>query len=139
MTASNPAVGELVATVGLNFNGGVGVGARSRGPIPKPETHPPSGYSDQPKVARSRNTGHHASATVLTLTEETLLLLHGREGTSLPVQRHSFECAMAGAVLLDLAFENRIDTDQETLLVIDDTPTGNPMLDGVLSRIAALA
>ena len=45
---------------------------------------------------------------------------------------------MAGAVLLDLAFANRIDTDLETLLVIDDTPTGYPMLDRVLSRIAAL-
>ena len=75
---------------------------------------------------------------MLTLTEETLLLLHDREGTLRPVQRHSFECAMAGAVLLDLAFAGRIDTDLETLLLIDDAPTGNPMMDRVLSRISAL-
>ena len=76
--------------------------------------------------------------TELILTEELLLLLDDQEGKSLPVQRHSFECAVAGAVLLDLAFADRIDTDPETLLVIDDTPTGNPLLDRVLSRIAVL-
>ena len=38
---------------------------------------------------------------------------------------------------MDLAFANRIDTDLETLFVIDRTPTGNPLLDPVLAKIAA--
>ena len=39
-------------------------------------------------------------------------------------------------MLMDLAFENRIDTDQHRLIVIDSTPLGKPVLDDVLARIA---
>ena len=64
-------------------------------------------------------------------------MLGDEEGTFLPVQQHAFECALAGAVLLDLAFAYRIDTDLETLVVTDANPTGNPFLDRILARIAA--
>ena len=43
---------------------------------------------------------------------------------------------MAGAVLMELAFAGRIDTDLEHMMVIDRAPTGNPLLDDVLGRIA---
>ena len=76
---------------------------------------------------------------MLTFTEEILLLLGDEEGMFLPVEEHAFECALAGAVLMDLAFAYRIDTDLEALVVIDPTPTGNPMLDRVLEKIAARA
>ena len=36
-----------------------------------------------------------------------------------------------------LAFANRIDTDLETLMVTDRTPTGNLMLDRTLAKIGA--
>lgn len=74
---------------------------------------------------------------MLTFTEEILLLLGDEEGTFLPVEEHAFECALAGAALMDLAFANRIDTDLEKLVAIDPAPTGNPMLDRVLEKIAA--
>ena len=74
---------------------------------------------------------------MLTFTEEILLLLGDEDGLFLPVDEHAFECSLAGAVLMDLAFANRIDTDLEQLVVIDSTPTGNPMLDRILGRIAA--
>lgn len=76
---------------------------------------------------------------MLTFTEEILLLLGDEEGMFLPVEEHAFECALAGAALMDLAFANRIDTDLETLVVVDPAPTGNPMLDRILAKIAARA
>ena len=74
---------------------------------------------------------------MLTFTEEVLLLLGDEQGTFLPVQKYAFECALAGAVLLDLAFDDRIDTDLEALVVIDASPTGNPLQDRILRKIAA--
>ncbi len=44
---------------------------------------------------------------------------------------------MAGAVLMDLALENRIDTDPDHLFVVDPAPTGDDLLDPILSDIAA--
>ena len=73
-----------------------------------------------------------------TFAEETLvLLLDHQRGTFLPIDRHTLDHTLVGAVLMDLAFANRIDTDATHLMVIDPTPTGNPMLDAVLERIAA--
>lgn len=43
--------------------------------------------------------------------------------------------ALAGAVLMDLALENRIDTDTEVLFVTDPTPVGDNLLDPVLADI----
>ena len=37
---------------------------------------------------------------------------------------------------MDLAFANRIDTDTESLMILDRTPTGNSLMDTVLERIA---
>ena len=76
--------------------------------------------------------------TPLTFTEEILLLLLGEEdGAFLPVNSNAFECALAGATLMDLAFALRIDTDLESLMVLNENPTGIPMLDRVLAKIAA--
>ena len=44
---------------------------------------------------------------------------------------------LAGAVLADLALESRIDTDLESLILLDATPTGDELLDPVLAQIAA--
>ncbi len=45
--------------------------------------------------------------------------------------------ALAGAVLMDLALENRIDTDLEKLVLIDATPVGDSLLDEALADINA--
>lgn len=74
---------------------------------------------------------------MLTFTEEILLLMLDDDGLFLPIRGGAVEHILAGATLMDLAFANRIDTDPDQLLVLDRTPTGNPMLDDTLERIAA--
>ena len=73
---------------------------------------------------------------MLTFVEETcLLLLDENSGEFLPIHRNIFERALIGAVLVDLAFACRIDTDPKTLIVIDPRQTGEPMLDCTLARL----
>ena len=73
---------------------------------------------------------------MLGFTEEVAFLLASVEGSAAaPVPRPALDCAFAGAVLMDLAFANRIDTDPEALFVIDPTPTGNLVHDRVLARV----
>ena len=74
---------------------------------------------------------------MLTFAEELILLLNDEDGAPLPVQEDALACALAGAVLMDLAFAYRIDTDLQALVVTDQTPTGNPSLDRILAKIAA--
>ena len=75
---------------------------------------------------------------MLTFTEEILLLLlDDDDGTFVPIPNANLGCAIGGAVLMDLAFAYRIDTDPKALVVNDPTPTGNPMLDGTLAKIVA--
>ena len=77
-------------------------------------------------------------APMLTFPEEILLLLlDDEDGAFVPVGESVIGCALAGAVLMDLAFANRIDTDPERLVVLDRAPTDNATLDRVLARIAA--
>ena len=68
--------------------------------------------------------------------EIMLLLLHDENGDFAPVSELSLQCALAGAVLMDLALENRIDTDTERLILLDKTPTGDDLLDPTLANIA---
>ena len=70
------------------------------------------------------------------LTEELVLLLRDGYGASFPVREDMVACVLSGAALLDLAFDFHIDTDLESLLVVNPAATGNPALDPVLKRIA---
>ena len=76
---------------------------------------------------------------MLSIAEEIVLLAlddeTGKPSTRLPV--HSLRNAVSGALLMDLAFENRIDTDLHRLIVIDAAPLGEPVLDDVLAQIAS--
>ena len=73
---------------------------------------------------------------MLTFVEETcLLLLDEKTDEFLPIHSNILEFALVGAVLVDLAFAYRIDTDPKTLIVMDRTSTGEAMLDRVLARI----
>ena len=73
----------------------------------------------------------------LSFAEEiTLLMLNDEDGEFVRVPGWALQCAFAGAVLMDLALENRIDTDLKRLVLIDPTPLGDDILDPVLARIA---
>ncbi len=72
------------------------------------------------------------------LAEETILMLLNEESGYLEqVQGWNLSCVLAGAVLADLALEGRIDTDLESLVLLNPTPTGDDLLDPVLAEIAA--
>lgn len=75
---------------------------------------------------------------MLTFADEILLLmLDDEKGSFLPIRESTMGYVLAGAVLMDLAFANRIDTDPGRLLVLDKTPTGHPAQDRILAAIAA--
>lgn len=75
----------------------------------------------------------------LTLLEEFLLLsLDDRSGQFFPLSRSTFDCAVAGAVLMDLTLRGRVDNDLRDMFVVDNTPVGDDILDPVL-RVMALA
>ena len=66
-----------------------------------------------------------------------LLLLNEESGYLEHVGGWNMACAVAGSVLADLSLELRIDTDLESLTLIDATETGDELLDPVLAEIAA--
>ena len=55
----------------------------------------------------------------------TTVHLDDESGEFARVPKWSLRCALAGGVLMDLALENRIDTDPEHLFLIDSTPVGD--------------
>ena len=75
---------------------------------------------------------------MLRFAEEIMLLLLDDEGKGfLNVPDVSLRYALAGGVLMDLAMEDRIDTDFEQLILVDPTPLDDNILDPVLADIAA--
>jgi golgi phosphoprotein 3 len=75
---------------------------------------------------------------VLTIPEEILLLVMDEQsGRLLQLPHLSMEFALAGAVLMELAFRQRIDSDASALFVTDPAPTGDPLLDPSLADIVA--
>ena len=72
------------------------------------------------------------------LAEEVfLLLLDEQSGALRPVASRAASLAFGGAVLMELQFANRIDSDPETLSLLDPTPIGDDLLDPALAEIAA--
>ena len=69
--------------------------------------------------------------------EIVLLLLRDEDGRFAHVPSWSLDYAIAGGVLMDLAMENRIDTDLEHLILVDATPVGDNLLDPTLADIEA--
>ena len=76
---------------------------------------------------------------MLTVAEEIFLLTldheTGRPNAELALP--SVHNAVAGAVLMDLSLQNRIDTDLRHLFVVDATHVDEPVADQVLSLIIA--
>ena len=74
----------------------------------------------------------------LTLPSELILMLLNEEsGYFHQVPGWDLNCAVAGSVLAELSLLSRIDTDMESLYLLDKTETGNPVLDPILEEIAA--
>lgn len=75
-------------------------------------------------------------AQALGLPEELiLLLLNDESGYFHQVPGWSLNCAVAGAALAELSLQGRVDTDLESVIVLDRTPTGNPIADLVLMQV----
>ena len=68
--------------------------------------------------------------------ELLLLLIDDKRGDLLPIPEWPLACALAGALLMDLALEGRIDTDPDYLSLLDASPLGDDLLDAVLAEIA---
>ena len=70
------------------------------------------------------------------LAEEILLLHRADDGMLSRAPEWLVRYALGGAVLMDLALENRIDTDVDRLFLIDAAPVGDALLDPMLAEIA---
>ena len=68
--------------------------------------------------------------------ELILLLLNEETGYFISIPEWKMSCALAGGVLIDLSLEHRIDSDLESITLMDSTPTGDELLDPVLAEIA---
>lgn len=74
----------------------------------------------------------------LTLPQELILLLLNEEsGYFRQVPGWNLNCAIVGAAIAELSLIGQIDTDMSSLVLIDDTKTGDPELDPILEAIAA--
>ena len=72
--------------------------------------------------------------------EIVLLLLDDERGDLTPsFTPRSLDVVLAGAVLMELALEDRIDTDLAHLTVVDPTPLDDALLDPTLADIARTA
>lgn len=74
----------------------------------------------------------------LRAVEEILLLILDHDNGEIRNRfpRHFRAVAFAGAALMDLALQNRIDTNADQLIVSEPTPLGDELLDPILAEIA---
>lgn len=71
----------------------------------------------------------------LILAEEMFILAHGRRGT-LRIHLYVLQAGLAAAALTELHLLNRIELNGAVVRVCDRTPTGDHLLDRVLTLIA---
>lgn len=74
---------------------------------------------------------------MLSMLEEVVLLaVDEKNGHLRSTREFGTAYALVGALFFDLALARKIDTDTETVHVIDPTPTGNATLDRILVEMA---
>ena len=84
------------------------------------------------------DTTQYLTTQPLSLPEELILMLLNEEnGYFHQVPGWDLHCAVVGAALAELSFLSRIDTDLESLFLVDQTETGDPALDPILKEIAS--
>src|SRR5215207_3542313 len=71
------------------------------------------------------------------LAEELLLLAYDDESGRATGSQIGLDLGMAAAVLVELALAGRVVYVDGTIMVRDATPTGKPILDELLARVAA--
>ncbi|MEO0795048.1 MAG: GPP34 family phosphoprotein [Verrucomicrobiota bacterium] len=72
----------------------------------------------------------------LRFSEEILLLaLDDETGKLHPVPEGSLRLAIAGGLILELAFKGAVDTDDKNLQVLSRESVGDPLLDDALAKI----
>ena len=77
-----------------------------------------------------------AAPVHLSFAEEVYLLaLDDKRGVIKPVPFAALDSALAGAVLMELAILDRIDTETTGLKVVSAAPTGDPLLDDALAKM----
>jgi hypothetical protein len=77
---------------------------------------------------------------VLGFVEEIVLLqLDDTRGKLIDLPASAEEVVIVGAALMELALLNRIDSDPDRLMLVDSRPTGDDILDDVLTRLASVA
>jgi hypothetical protein len=82
-------------------------------------------------IALSGNDG-----AMLSFVEEIVLLaLDDKSGKFVDLPPLALDQALAGAALLELAFQNRIDTDLKHLTLVDQKSLGDNLLDPILKEI----
>lgn len=73
---------------------------------------------------------------MLGFVEEIVLLqLDDSQGKFVNLPMSAADVVLAGAALMDLALNNRIDSDLEQLILVDPKPTGDDILDDVLRQL----
>jgi len=73
---------------------------------------------------------------MLSFPEEILLLaLDDERGLIKEQLKLTLESAFAGAVLMELALQNRIDTDHKNLFIVTREAAGDPLLDAIMDRL----
>ncbi|MCS7054920.1 MAG: GPP34 family phosphoprotein [Thermoflexales bacterium] len=78
---------------------------------------------------------------MLTLHEELMLLaLDDKEGVVVPHAREPLKMGLASAILTELTLRGKLQTDaQFNVVVVNPTPTGDPLLDRALEAIRSSA
>lgn len=75
--------------------------------------------------------------TAVALAEELLLLAYDDKSGKAVGSRIGLDLGMTAAVLVDLALAGRVAFSDGSMVVTDPTPTGEPIADEVLGRMAA--
>ena len=89
------------------------------------------------KVSESVSTKDVPHSSLTLPDELVLMLLDEESGFFHQIPGWNLNCALAGAVLAELSLKLRIDTDVDSLVLLDSTPTGDPVLDPFLEEIVA--
>jgi Golgi phosphoprotein 3 (GPP34) len=71
----------------------------------------------------------------MNLVEEFTLLAYDDDGTPLTDGTH-LDHGLGGGLLLELALNGRVDVEGKRVVVLDPSPTGDPLVDAALARIA---
>jgi golgi phosphoprotein 3 len=78
-----------------------------------------------------------AGLTMLTIPEEFLLVMtKDDDGGFINIAPEAEFAGFVGAAVMDLALQNRIDSDLERIWVVDATATGEPSIDLILEKMA---